>query len=77
MCGHSQKNRCEGLDADTLERIFQRGFSTKQEGASGIGLHWCANTISSMHGKIYAESEGKGKGACMHLLLPKHPRKHS
>jgi signal transduction histidine kinase len=61
----------EGIEADTLEHIFERDFSTKQEGASGLGLHWCANTIASMNGKIYAESEGRGKGACFHLLLPK------
>ena len=59
-------------EADILEHIFERGFSTKQEGSSGIGLHWCANTISSMNGKIYAESEGKGKGACLHLVFPKN-----
>ncbi len=67
----------EGLEADVLEHIFERGFSTKQEGSSGMGLHWCANTISSMHGKIYAESEGRGKGACLHLVLPQNLRKNS
>ena len=59
-----------GIEADVLERIFEQGFTTKQKGTSGIGLHWCANTINSMDGRIYAESEGSGKGACLHLLIP-------
>ena len=60
----------EGIPADSLKMIFERGFTTKNTGISGIGLHWCANTINSMQGKIYAESEGLGKGACFHVILP-------
>lgn len=61
----------QGIEADTLERIFAQGFSTKKESSSGIGLHWCANIVSAMNGKLYAESEGIGKGATFHLLVPK------
>jgi sensor histidine kinase regulating citrate/malate metabolism len=60
----------EGIEPQILERIFERGFSSKPKSASGIGLHWCANTISAMKGCIYAESKGRDQGACMHLLLP-------
>ena len=59
-----------GIDQKMVKRIFERGFSSKKERSSGIGLHWCANTISSMKGRLYAESEGIGKGACFHILLP-------
>jgi signal transduction histidine kinase len=59
-----------GIEADVLEHIFEQGFTTKQKGTSGIGLHWCANTINSMNGRIYAESEGSGKGASIHVLIP-------
>jgi sensor domain CHASE-containing protein len=58
-----------GIHSDQLSQLFERSFSTKQRG-SGIGLHWCANTVSAMGGCIYAESPGPGQGACMHLLLP-------
>ncbi len=58
-----------GIPPEQLPHLFERGFSTKSRG-SGIGLHWCANTISAMGGRIYAESPGTGQGACLHLLLP-------
>jgi PAS domain S-box-containing protein len=60
----------EGIKASNVDRIFERGFTTKPEGSSGIGLHWCANTITAMKGRLYAESDGIGHGACFHLLLP-------
>lgn len=58
-----------GIPADILPRIFERGFSTKNRG-SGSGLHWSANTMAALKGKIYAESKGEGCGAIFHLLLP-------
>jgi sensor domain CHASE-containing protein len=58
-----------GIEPGHLEEIFKRGYSTK-EGSSGLGLHWSANVISAMQGRLYAESQGPGRGACMHLLLP-------
>jgi len=59
-----------GIDPRRLKHIFERGFSTRQGSPSGIGLHWCANVISKMNGRIYAESDGTGRGACFHILLP-------
>jgi len=58
-----------GIPAEMLTKIFDRGFSTKSRG-SGLGLHWSANTIAALKGRIYAESEGEGSGAVFHLLLP-------
>lgn len=58
-----------GISPGQLPHLFERGFSTKSRG-SGIGLHWCANTVSAMGGRIYATSSGIGQGACLHLLLP-------
>jgi signal transduction histidine kinase len=60
-----------GITADNLQRVFDKGFSTKsRETNYGIGLHWCANAIGALGGKIWAASEGPGLGASMHLLLP-------
>ena len=59
-----------GIEADRLKRIFNRGVSTKGLNSTGIGLHWCSNTVAAMEGKLYAESEGLGNGACFHLKLP-------
>jgi two-component system, NtrC family, sensor kinase len=60
-----------GISADNLQRVFDKGFSTKsRETNYGIGLHWCANAISALGGRIWAASEGPGLGASMHLMLP-------
>lgn len=60
-----------GFNKDVGERIFQRGFTSKNEGSStGLGLHWCANAVAGMGGRIQAESRGLGQGAEFHVLLP-------
>ena len=60
-----------GFDNDVRERIFQRGFTSKTKGdANGLGLHWCANAVAGMGGRIVAESAGPGHGAEFHVLLP-------
>jgi len=60
-----------GIAAQNLERVFEKGFSTKSpETNHGIGLHWCANAINALGGRIWAVSEGPGRGASMHLLVP-------
>jgi signal transduction histidine kinase len=60
----------QGIEPQNLKRIFQRGFSTKKQRSGGLGLHWCANSITSMGGRIYATSDGLGTGATFHVLLP-------
>ena len=59
-----------GITPDKIGTIFERGASSKSQGLTGIGLHWCANTISAMQGRIWAESDGTHRGACFHLLVP-------
>lgn len=59
-----------GITAEAMASLFQRGFSTKKEKKGGIGLHWCANSIIAMGGKIHASSDGAGAGATFHVLLP-------
>lgn len=59
-----------GIEQERLDTIFERGASSKVQGLTGIGLHWCAVTINAMQGRLWAESEGKHRGACFHLLIP-------
>jgi two-component system NtrC family sensor kinase len=60
-----------GIAHGNLERVFDKGFSTKSRDTNyGIGLHWCANAISALGGRIWAVSDGPGRGASMHLMLP-------
>ncbi len=60
-----------GFDQQLGERLFQRGFTSKAGGdTTGLGLHWCANAVAGMGGRILAESRGAGQGAEFHVLLP-------
>jgi sensor domain CHASE-containing protein len=60
-----------GITAEHLTRIFEKGFSTKpRETNHGIGLHWCANAIHALGGRIWAASVGAGRGATMHVIVP-------
>jgi len=60
----------QGIEPEILPRIFEYRFTTKKDHSSGIGLHWCANSMTAMKCRIHVKSEGKGKGACFHLILP-------
>jgi signal transduction histidine kinase len=60
-----------GFEEEVRNKIFQRGFTSKSQGDfTGLGLHWCANTVASMGGRIFADSQGEGHGAEFHVLLP-------
>jgi signal transduction histidine kinase len=59
-----------GIEPSVLVNLFGRGFSTKKGKTGGIGLHWSANSIAAMGGRMYAESDGPGRGACFHVVLP-------
>jgi len=61
-------NGC-GISPENLERIFERGFSTKNK-KSGVGLHWCAKALRAVDGNIYAKSTGVGHGASINVLIP-------
>ena len=60
-----------GIAPQNLTRVFEKGFSTKSpETNQGIGLHWCANAVGALGGRIWAASDGPGRGASLHLLVP-------
>jgi signal transduction histidine kinase len=60
-----------GIEPQNLERVFERGFSTKPgKRNSGIGLHWCATAINALGGRMWATSPGAGQGATLHLIVP-------
>ena len=60
-----------GIAPENLDRIFEKGFSTKRTTSNfGIGLHWCATAVAALGGRISASSAGLGRGATLHVQLP-------
>jgi C4-dicarboxylate-specific signal transduction histidine kinase len=59
-----------GFTPEVKKHLFERGYSTKGKSNWGLGLHWCSNVLGSLHGRIYAESDGPGKGATFHMEWP-------
>jgi signal transduction histidine kinase len=60
-----------GIKPEHLTHVFDKGYSTKSRNTNeGIGLHWCANAVRSLGGRIWAVSDGPGRGACLHVLFP-------
>jgi signal transduction histidine kinase len=61
-----------GIEPELLTRIFQHGFTTREEG-HGFGLHSSALAAQELGGTLTAHSEGPGHGATFTLELPCHP----
>ncbi|WP_308809779.1 ATP-binding protein [Archangium lansingense] len=61
-----------GISPELLTRIFQYGFTTREEG-HGFGLHSSALAAQEMGGSLTAHSEGPGRGATFILELPYQP----
>jgi two-component system, OmpR family, sensor kinase len=59
----------EGFAPAVGATLFQRGFSTRAHKSGGLGLHWCANSMTAMEGGLRLESEGPGRGAVAVLSL--------
>lgn len=58
-----------GIGQEHLEKIFNHGYTTKEEG-HGFGLHSCANAVREMGGRMWAESDGLGHGSTFILAFP-------
>jgi signal transduction histidine kinase len=70
------KDNGVGIQKDKLEKIFTKFYqvdtsSTREHGGTGVGLAVCKGIVESHGGKIWAESEGRDKGAEVHILLPR------
>ena len=65
-----------GIPVDKLEKIFEEFYqieppNTRRVGGLGIGLSISKGIIEAQGGKIWAESEGQGKGSTFKVELPK------
>ncbi|QRK13845.1 HAMP domain-containing protein [Archangium violaceum] len=61
-----------GIAPEMLTRIFQYGFTTREEG-HGFGLHSSALAAQELGGSLTVHSDGPGCGATFTLELPYHP----
>ena len=66
----------KGIDPDKLEKIFEVFFQeddhmTRRYGGLGLGLSIAREIVQLHGGRIWAESEGIGKGATFRVVLPK------
>ena len=64
-----------GIEDDQLKRLFVKFYqadlsTTREHGGTGLGLSICKGIIENHGGKIWARSEGLGKGIEFHILLP-------
>ncbi len=65
----------EGIPTDELKRVFKRFYrvqrSLKRVKGTGLGL-FIVNAIVRQHGgRVFAESEGEGKGSTVIITLPR------
>lgn len=61
-----------GIPAERREAVFERGASTEQEGAHGLGLAMCRRIVEEHGGEIRAEAAPTG-GALFRFTLPLSP----
>ena len=60
-----------GIESGDLEKIFSPGFRSDKVSSlgSGVGLAFCKKVIELHNGRIWALSEGKGKGTEIRFTL--------
>ena len=64
-----------GIPVDKLQKVFEEFYqveppNTRHYGGLGIGLTIAKGIIEAQGGKVWAESEGNGRGSTFKALLP-------
>ncbi|GAA6622375.1 DICT sensory domain-containing protein [Scytonema sp. NUACC26] len=67
-----------GIEPNQLEAIFARfyqeeGFMQRTIGGTGLGLAICRQIVGKLGGKIWATSQGRGRGSEFHFTIPIAP----
>ena len=69
------KDTGAGIKPETMSHLFQK-FSRASDASkynllgTGLGLYLASELLKAHHGKIWAESEGDGKGSSFFVELP-------
>jgi signal transduction histidine kinase len=72
----SIKDTGMGIAKERLEKLFESTFERTEEAKKtfttgrGVGLYLSSQIIKAHHGKVWAESEGEGKGSTFFIELP-------
>ena len=76
------RDRGVGIPQDELKRIFKRFYRVRRRGrprvkGTGLGLFIVRSIVRNHGGRVFAQSEGTGKGTTVTLELPRKelPRK--
>jgi signal transduction histidine kinase len=69
------RDRGVGIPQDELKRIFKRFYRVRRRGrprvkGTGLGLFIVRSIVRNHGGRVFAESEGTGKGTTVTLELP-------
>jgi signal transduction histidine kinase len=64
-----------GIEPSRLDTIFDRfyqeeGFLQRSVGGTGLGLAICRQLVRRLEGRLWATSDGKGKGSQFFVTLP-------
>jgi signal transduction histidine kinase len=56
-----------GIPASDHERVFERGFSSREGG--GFGLHYAREALARYEGRIFVRESGPGRGTTFRIML--------
>lgn len=77
----SVKDEGAGMTSEQLDHVFEEFYKADESrhdfGSSGLGLSICKRIVEKHGGKIWVESEGKGKGTTMFFTIPTSNKKTS
>lgn len=67
-----------GMSIETQSEVFDKFIRAKNANnvnvtGTGLGLYVAKKMITDMKGRVWAESEGEGKGSQFHIELPMLP----
>ncbi|NLC71388.1 MAG: HAMP domain-containing histidine kinase [Desulfuromonadaceae bacterium] len=68
-----------GIERKDLKKVFRLFYRARKTGdnihGTGLGLFIVQLLVKRQRGKVYVESDGPGKGATFHILLPRYQGK--